>query len=246
MSFPDVNAAPSGGYISGHLGARPMIEPTVHVVDDDPSFVRALSRLLRANGFRVQTYSSAEAFLGRERAGDPGCVIADLRMPAMDGLDLQSALRGMPNTLPILFLTGQAETASIVRAMRGGAEDFLEKTAKLEVLFDAVRRALARDEQAREQRNQHQALQARFNSISSREREVLGHILQGRLNKQIASDLGIHERTVKVHRKSIMVKLKIRSVAALARLSQEAGVSIPEQRSPSAMQDEPQPPKASM
>src|SRR6476620_10365918 len=115
-----------------------MIEPTVHVVYDDPSFLLALSRLLRANGFRVQTYSSAVAFLGRGRAGEPGCVIADLRMPGMDGLHLQSALGRAPNALPIIFVTGEAETASIVRAMRGGAEDFLEKTAKLEALFDAV------------------------------------------------------------------------------------------------------------
>ncbi len=201
-----------------------MIEPTVHVVYDDPSFLLALSRLLAANGFGVQTYSSAMAFLGRGRAGEPGCVIADLRMSGMDGLDLQAALARTPNALPIVFLTGEAETALVVRAMRGGAEDFLDKTAKLEVLFDAVRRALARDEQAREQRSQRQALKMRFNALSSREREVLGHVLQGRLNKQIAGDLGIHERTVKTHRQSIMVKLNIRSVAGLAWLSQEAGV----------------------
>ena len=205
-----------------------MIEPTVHLIDDDPAFLLALSRLLRASGFRVETYSSAMAFLAESQRDEPGCVIADLRMPEVDGLDLQSALGRMPNALPILFLTGQADTASIVRAMRGGAEDFLEKTAKLEVLFDAVRQALARDQQAREERLQRQALRLRFKSISSREREVLDHILRGRLNKQIASDMGIHERTVKVHRKSVMAKLNIRSVAALVRLSQEAGVSIPE------------------
>jgi FixJ family two-component response regulator len=212
-----------------------MIEPTVHAVDDDPSFLLALSRLLGANGFRVQTYSSAMAFLGRGRAGEPGCLIADLRMPGMDGLDLQSALARTPNPLPIVFLTGDAETTSVVRAMRGGAEDFLEKTAKLEVLFDAVRRALARDEQAREQRRRAQALEVLFRALSSREREVLGHVLRGRLNKQIAGDLGIDERTVKSHRHSVMVKLKLRSVAALARLSHEAGVFAAEPRSPGAI-----------
>jgi FixJ family two-component response regulator len=215
-----------------------MIEPTVHVVYDDPSFLLALSRLLAANGFRVQTYSSAMAFLGRGRAGEPGCVIADLLMPGMDGLDLQSALARTPNALPIVFLTGEAETALVVRAMRGGAEDFLDKTAKLEVLFDAVHRALARDEQAREKRSQGQALKMRFKALSSREREVLGHVLQGRLNKQIAGDLGIHERTVKAHRRSIMVKLKIRSVAGLARLSHEAGVFTAEPPSSRAIPDE--------
>jgi len=200
-----------------------MIEPTVHLVDHDRSFLLALARLLRTRGFRVKTYSSAIAFLGQGRGEEPGCVIADLRMPKVDGLDLQAALGRMPNPLPIIFLTAHPDTASIVRAMRGGAEDFLEKTAKLGVLLDAVRRALARDEQAREERLQQQNLRALFEALSPREREVLGHVLGGRLNKQIASDLGIRERTVKAHRRSVMIKLKIRSVAALARLSQQAG-----------------------
>jgi RNA polymerase sigma factor (sigma-70 family) len=200
-----------------------VIEPTVHLVDDDHSFSLALSRSLRARGFRVKTYSTAIAFLGQGRGDEPGCVIAELRMPKVDGLDLQSALVRMPNPLPILFLTGHADTASIVRAMRGGAEDFLEKTAKLGVLLDAVRRALARDGQAREERLRQQNLRMLFEALGPRERVVVRHVLRGRLNKQIASDLGITERTVKVHRKSAMIKLKIRSVAALARLSQQAG-----------------------
>jgi len=204
-----------------------MIEPTVHIVDDDSSFLQALSRFLRASGFRVETYSSARAFLSQRAGEAPGCVIADLRMPEIDGLELQSALAGTQSPLPVLFLTGHADTASTVRAMRGGAEDFLEKTADRGVLLEAVRRALARDEQAREESLQRRALRLLFDAISPREREVLGHVLRGRLNKQIAGDLGIHERTVKVHRKSIMTKLNVRSVAALARLSQEAGVAMP-------------------
>jgi FixJ family two-component response regulator len=134
----------------------------------------------------------------------------------------------MRNPLPVLFLTGYADTASIVRAMRGGAEDCLEKTADRALLLDAVHRALARDQRAREERLRLNRLQILFNTISPREREVLGHVLRGRLNKQIASDLGIHERTVKVHRKSVMIKLNVRSVAALARLSQEAGLFTPD------------------
>ena len=109
-----------------------MTEPTVHVVDDDTSFLLAIARLLRASGFRVETYASATAFLDQRRGDEPGCVIADLRMPEVDGLDLQSALARTENPLPLLFLTGQADTASTVRAMRGGAEDFLEKTAEKE------------------------------------------------------------------------------------------------------------------
>ena len=202
-----------------------MTESTVHVVDDDESFLTAMSRLLRASGFRTQTYSSARAFLAQGCDDEPGCVVVDLRMPDLGGLDLQSALAHSRNPLPVLFLTGHADTTSTVRAMRGGAEDFLEKTASKELVLDAVRRALARDRQEREERSHRDELRARFAGISSREREVLRHVLRGRLNKQIAGDLGIHERTVKVHRKSIMTKLSVRSVAALAQLSQEAGLS---------------------
>src|SRR6185436_7799428 len=201
-----------------------MTESTVHVVDDDESFLTAMSRLLRASGFRTQTYSSARAFLAQRCDDEPGCVVVDLRMPDLGGLDLQSALAHSRNPLPVLFLTGHADTTSTVRAMRGGAEDFLEKTAAKELVLDAVRRALARSRREREERSHRDELRARFAGISSREREVLRHVLRGRLNKQIAGDLGIHERTVKVHRKSIMTKLSVRSVAALAQLSQEAGL----------------------
>ena len=204
-----------------------MTESTVHVVDDDKSFLTAMSRLLRASGFATRTYSSARDFLAAHCGDEPGCVVIDLQMPDMAGLDLQSALAQSPNPLPVLFLTGHADTASTVRAMRGGAEDFLEKTAGKEELLDAVRRALLRDQREREERSHRDDLRARFAAISAREREVLGHVLRGRLNKQIACDLGIHERTVKVHRKSIMTKLSVRSVAALAQLSQEAGVPVP-------------------
>jgi len=212
-----------------------MTEPTVHIVDDDPSFLLALSRLLRASWFRVETYSSAMAFLGESRPDEPGCVIADLRTSEVDGLDLQSALARTPGPLPVLFLTHGPDTASIVRAMRGGAEDVLEKTVEKGVLLEAVRRALAHDQQAREERLQRQALRQAFDTISPREREVLGHVLRGRLNKQIASDLGIGERTVKVHRQSLMFKLKVRSVAGLARTSQAAGFSSPDLPSPRAI-----------
>jgi len=202
-----------------------MTEPIVHVVDDDMSFLLAMSRLLRASGFKVRTYASAGEFLAKRCDDEPGCVVADLQMPDVDGLHLQVALAQTPYPLPILFLTGHADTASIVRAMRNGAEDFLEKSAQKELLLDAVRRALMRDEHEREQRQHQHLLRRRFDAISAREREVLGHVLRGRLNKQIASDLGIHERTVKVHRKAIMTKLSVRSVAALAQLTHEAGVS---------------------
>jgi FixJ family two-component response regulator len=204
-----------------------MTEPTVHVVDDDASFLVALARLLGASGHTVKTYASANEFLAQRNADEPGCVVVDLRMPEVDGLDLQAALARSSNPLPVLFLTGHADTVSTVQAMRGGAEDFLEKRAPKAALLDAVQRALARDTNERQSRTRQQELRSRFDTISTREREVLGLVLQGRLNKQIADDLGIVERTVKVHRKAIMTKLGVRSVAALTRLTQEAGVPMP-------------------
>jgi len=198
--------------------------PIVHVVDDDASFLTAISRLLRASGFCVETYSSAHEFLAQRHADTPGCVLADLQMPKMNGLDLQSALALTPNPLPILFLTGHGDIPSTVRAMRGGAEDFLEKTAPKTKLIDAVTRALARDSREREARDRQRELRTRFDTLTERELEVLFHVVQGRLNKQIAGDLGIHERTVKLHRTAITTKLKVQSVAELTLLTQEAGI----------------------
>ena len=204
-----------------------MTEPTVHVVDDDASFLVAMARLLRASGHAVKTYASADEFLAQRSTDQPGCLVVDLRMPEVDGLDLQAALARSSNPLPVLFLTGHADTVSTVQAMRGGAEDFLEKRAPKEALLDAVQRALVRDAAERQARTRRQELRSRFDTISTREREVLGLVLQGRLNKQIADALGIVERTVKVHRKAIMTKLGVRSVAALIQLTQEAGVPTP-------------------
>jgi len=198
--------------------------PIVHVVDDDASFLTAISRLLRAKGFAVKTYSSAHKFLSQRDAYTPGCVLADLRMPQMNGLDLQSALAQTSNPLPILFLTGHGDIPSSVRAMREGAEDFLEKRAPHDRLIQAVTRALARDSREREERERQRELRALFDTLTDREREVLSHVVQGRLNKQIAADLNIHERTVKLHRTAITTKLKVQSVAELTRLTEELGL----------------------
>jgi FixJ family two-component response regulator len=204
-----------------------MNEPTVHVVDDDGPFLLAMSRLLRASGYSVKTYESAVDYLEQRGDDSPGCVVVDLQMPVVGGLDLQAQLARTSNPPPMLFLTGHADTVSTVRAMRGGAEDFLEKRAPKEQLLDAVQRALQRDISERAERSRRDDVRRRFAQVSPREHEVLELVLQGRLNKQIAGDLGIHERTVKVHRKSIMTKLNVRSVAALTRLAQEAGVPPP-------------------
>lgn len=198
--------------------------PIVHIVDDDVPFLTATSRLLRASGFTVRTFSSATDFLEQRDAEVPGCVLADLQMPGMDGLELQAALAQSSNPLPILFLTGHGDIPSSVRAMREGAEDFLEKRAAKGQLLAAVERALARDRLERDTRARRRELRARFDSLSPRELEVLAHVVRGRLNKQIAGDLGIHERTVKLHRTAITTKLRVQSVAELTRLTDEAGV----------------------
>lgn len=198
--------------------------PVIYIVDDDQSFLTAIARLLRAARYDVKTYSTAMEFLTDVAPDTHGCLIADLEMPGLSGLDLQDALIKAETPLPVIFLTGHGDIPSTVRAMRGGAEDFLEKRAPKEQLLDAVQRALVRDAQAREQRARIRGLRARFDAVTPREREVLAHVLQGRLNKQIAYDLAINERTVKLHRNSFMRKLQVQSVAELTRLVQDAGL----------------------
>lgn len=197
--------------------------PVVHVVDDDASFLVALARLLKASGHAVQTYASAADFLAKLDDG-AGCVITDLRMPGMDGLDLQQALVRRTNLLPVVFLTGEGDIPTTVRAMRQGAEDFLTKRAPKEDLLAAVAQAIARNACLRAESARRNALQARFLSLTSRELEILRHVVSGRLNKQIAADLGINERTVKLHRTAITTKLQVHSVAELTRLVQSAGL----------------------
>lgn len=195
-----------------------MNAPVVHVVDDDLSFRAALTRLLRASGFEVKAFATAEEFFKHLAPDTHGCAVVDLEMPGMNGLELQAALTQASNPIPLVFLTGHGNIPATVRAMRDGAEDFLEKRAPRETLLAAVGRALARDAEARAERDLKRKAEDRFNILTDREREVLGHVLKGRLNKQIAADLGIHERTVKLHRTGITTKLGVHSVAELARI----------------------------
>jgi FixJ family two-component response regulator len=198
---------------------------TVFVVDDDPSFLATMTRWLRAFGYSLESYSSAMDFLAQRPMQAPGCVVADLEMPGMDGMELQRALAQSSNPLPIIFLTGHGDIPSSVQAMRMGAEDFLTKTADKEQLLDAIERALARDLRVCEERQQQHELLLRFTKLTPREIEVLGHVVQGRMNKQIAADLGIVERSVKRHRTSIMHKLEVKSVAELVQLAIRARVA---------------------
>jgi FixJ family two-component response regulator len=202
----------------------PASKGTVYVVDDNASFLMSVSRLLRAAGYAVQAFGSAQEFLGRLTPELHGCVVADLQMPGMNGLELQEALRKTPNPLPVIFMSGQGDIPSTVRAMRRGAEDFLTKLAPKEDLLEAIERAVARDSQERKERKHRMDLFTRLERLSERELEVLGHVVMGKLNKQIAADLDINERTVKLHRTSITRKLEVQSVAELTRLTQEAGL----------------------
>lgn len=197
--------------------------PTVHMVDDDPSFLLAMSRLLRATGFVVKAFLSPSEFLDFATESSAGCAILDVRMPGMTGLDLQTALAEKHIRLPIVFLTGEGDIPTSVRAMRGGADDFLEKRAPREDLLAAVRRALKRDAHERARRGETRRRREKLDSLTDREREVLTHVIRGKLNKEIAADLGIHERTVKFHRASITGKLGLPSVAELTKFCLELG-----------------------
>ena len=197
--------------------------PIVRIVDDDASFLTAVARMLRASGFAVKTFDSAAAFLDRPELDVPGCVLVDLQMPGLSGLDLQEALAKEGHRLPVIFLTGHGDIPTTVQAMRRGAEDFLTKRAPKEDLLDAVKRAIDRDARERAGRARLEALRMRFSALTPREREVLQHVVQGKLNKQIAYDLGIHERTVKFHRTAIMTKLDVDSAAQLTQFWMEVG-----------------------
>lgn len=201
------------------------LAPFVFVVDDDTSFLKSVCRLLRATGYTVEGFTSATDFLARRPAQATGCVLADLQMPGMDGMELQESLSQCDDPLPIVFLTGQGDIPTSVKAMRHGAEDFLPKTSTKEALLAAIERALERDARERSAREFRRALRARFEKLTARERQVLAHVLRGRLNKQIAADLGINERSVKRHRTSLMAKLDAKSVTELTQLAIEAGVS---------------------
>lgn len=197
---------------------------TVFIVDDDASFLKSVTRLLRASGCSVQAFESAEKFLEQLAPGMSGCVLADLQMPGVNGLELQAALAKSANPLPVVFLSAQGDIPTTVQAMRRGAEDFLTKLGPKEKLLDAVRRALVRGAQERGERVRFQELRGRFDALTPRELEVLEHVVRGKLNKQIADDLGINERTVKLHRTNLTRKLQVQSVAELTRLVEGAGL----------------------
>ena len=198
---------------------------TTFLVDDDPAVLKAITRLLNAAGYRTRSFSSPQEFLSAHDPSIPGCAIIDLVMSELDGLRLQEALARSGSQRPIIFLTGRGDVSSSVRAMKAGAVDFLTKPVKRDALFSAVVQAAQLDAASRQKRQESKSIDERLAALTHREREVLEHVIAGRLNKQIAATLGTVEKTIKVHRGRMMAKLGVRSVAELVRLADRAGIA---------------------
>jgi len=196
----------------------------VYVVDDDSSVRRALARLIRTVGLDTETFPSAQAFMERLPADRPACLVLDVRLSGSSGLDLQSALGEAQQNLPIIFITGHGDVPMSVRAMKGGALDFLQKPFNDQHLLDAIQRALTRSRAALAEDAERQELQHRVESLTPREREVLALVVTGMLNKQIGAELGAAEKTIKVHRGRMMKKMQADSVADLVRMSGKVGL----------------------
>lgn len=203
--------------------------PTVHIVDDDAPFRTAVRRVLDASGYRVALYDSAEQLLAKLPAGEPGCILLDVRMPGLSGPQLQERLAELGNRVPIVFLTGHGDIPMSVQAIKAGAEDFLTKPVAREKLVAAVERALTRDAQQRAHDSELDGLRARVSRLTPRESEVFALVVRGKLNKQIAGELGTAERTVKAHRQKVMEKCEAQSLAELVRMAERLGmVAAPE------------------
>jgi FixJ family two-component response regulator len=198
-----------------------LAESTVFIVDDDPSICAALARLFKSVGLPARSFAGAREFLDQAPGLGPGCLILDMRLPGLSGLDLQGELARAGIGLPIIFLTAHGSVPLSVKAMKAGAVDFLEKPVEDQSLLDAVYQALERDRQARLAQSQKQALKAHFSTLTPRERQVFQMVAAGKLNKEIAFGLGTVEKTIKVHRANLMRKLNCRSLAELVRLAQE-------------------------
>jgi FixJ family two-component response regulator len=199
--------------------------PITFVVEDDPSVRRALGRLLKSAGYRMLAFPSAEEFLRHPLPDGPACAILDVELPGVNGLELQRALAEKEAGLPVVFITGHGDIPMTVQAMKGGAVDFLPKPFNNQDLLAAVQQALARGERARQEAAETAALRARARALSPREREVLALVVGGMLNKQVGHQLGVTEKTVKVHRAQVMHKMGADSLAELVRMAARLGIT---------------------
>lgn len=197
----------------------------IHIVDDDDSFRIAIERRLKLSGYQVATYPSAQQLLDRlPDESEPGCILLDVRIPGLSGPELQGRLNELGSTLPIVFLTGYADTATTVRTIKAGAEDFLTKPVESEQLIAAINRALARHASTRGDRDRLEQMRELVAALTPRERQVFGLVVRGKLNKQIAHELGATERTIKAHRHQVMEKMKVHSLAELVSIAERIGV----------------------
>jgi RNA polymerase sigma factor (sigma-70 family) len=199
--------------------------PMVYVVDDEPAVLKAITRLLGAAGYRTAAFSSPQIFLEQYNGDARGCLLLDVSMPGLNGIQLQQALIEKHCALPIIFLTGRGDIPTSVEAMKQGAVDFLTKPVDAAALIAAVEQAFAQEAAARASHEEIAALRQRLANLTPREHEVLGHVIAGRLNKQIAQVLGTTEKTVKVHRARVMEKMQAQSLAELVRLAGRAGIT---------------------
>lgn len=199
-------------------------ETMVFVVDDDPSFRRSTEALIGAAGFNVQTFSSAEEFLRSPRPEVPACLVLDVRLPHLSGLDLQRELAKISVEIPIIFITGHGDIPMTVQAMKGGATEFLTKPFREQDLLDAINKGINFDRAARLQRAKLEDLRRRYHALTAREREVMAHVVTGMLNKQVAQELGTTEKTIKVHRGHLMQKMGVKSFADLVRAAEKLGI----------------------
>jgi FixJ family two-component response regulator len=205
---------------------KPDVESeTIYIVDDDPSVVTALSRLTRTAGFRVEAYSSAREFLEHHRTDAPGCAILDVAIGDSSGLEIHRQLAGKGSSRPVIFISGQSDLHTGVQAMKAGAVDFLTKPVSADDLFRAIETAMERDHTTRQAAEEAQSIKKRLATLSPREHQVFLHVITGRLNKQIAADLGIVEKTAKVHRGRMMAKMGARNVATLVHMAERLNYS---------------------